>query len=208
MNELKGVISVGKYKVLFFVEDNAQEQIIPGLFIRIASNHGIARGDLDIHVPSSRGGGSIKALKEYLKDYGDELVADCIVLGSDGNCKGLNEKRKQLEKNLQKVECDFTLILTIPDPHIEHWYLLDSNALSLAVGESVTDHAPRKKCEKNHYKTLLKDAIQSSGVIPLQGGAEYGSEIANEINLYKASKAEQGFAFFEEQVKSWAKSLV
>ena len=198
----------GKYKILFFVEDNAQEQILPGLFVRIAEGQGIPHGGLDIQIPYSSGGGSIKALKDYARDYGKDNLADCIVLGSDGNCNGLNKKRQSLEKNLRPLDLPQTIILAIPNPHIERWYMLDSKALSEAVGESVMDHAPRQKCEKGHYKQLLKDAIQSAGVVPLQGGAEYGGEIAKSLDLYKVSKSEPGFAYFEEQVRAWAKSMV
>lgn len=191
----------------FFLEDNAQEQIVPELFCRIAHEQGVARERLDVKVPYSRGGGSIKAMRKYLEDYPD-LTAAAVVLGSDGNCKGFAEKRKMLYKNCQDLQKSASIIFAIPDPHIERWYLLDANALSAAVGERVADHAPARKCAKDYYKCLLRDAIFGAGVIPLQGGAEYGVEIARVLDLYKASKGEPGLKAFVTSVQRWAKAVL
>lgn len=173
------------------------------LFVRVCEDAGLPADRLDVDVPYSRGGGSIAALKAYLEDYGDS-AADCFVLGSDGNCKGFVAKRKQLEKPFKGEPFAQNLIYAVPDPHVERWYLVDETALSQAVGSTVAGHPPRHKCDKNHYKNLLKNAISSAGVIPLQGGAEYGDDVAFCVDLYKAGKQDQGFKAFCDDVKAWA----
>jgi hypothetical protein len=204
MKKSKGEISVDKLKVLIFVGDVAQENLIKALFVRVARESGLDLSRLEVQSPYSRGGGSIMALKDYINDYGMETAADCFVLGSDGNCNGFVEKRKMLEKNLKKSNALDRTILAIPDPHIERWYLIDSSALSYAVGCPVGNYSPKQKCDKGHYKNLLREAIQSVGVEPLQGGAEYGSEVGTNIDIFKASREDSGFKFFIQQVKDWA----
>ena len=93
MRRSKGGTSVDKLKVLIFVEDVAQENLIRTLFCRIAEQSGLELDRLDVQVPYSRGGASIKALKDYLGDYAIDTV-DCFVLGSDGNCKGFAKKSR------------------------------------------------------------------------------------------------------------------
>lgn len=192
-----------KAKVLFFLEDNAQEQIIPHIFQRIVFEKGIPRERLDVSVLYSRGGGSIGALKGFFADQKDHFQPSGIVLGSDGNCKGYAAKRKMIEKNLKGLGIPVAPILAIPDPHIERWYLLDHKALSKAVGESIADHAPDKKCDKGRYKSILKHAVESAGIISLQGGAEYGRDVAQSMNLYNACKEDAGLKYFTQQVKDW-----
>lgn len=192
-----------KLKVLIFVEDVAQENLIRTLFCRIAEESGLDSVRLDVQVPYSRGGASIKALKDYLNDYPNDTV-DCFVLGSDGNCKGFTKKKQILEKNLQKYGALDRTILAIPDPHIERWYVVDPQALSEAVGSSIGNYSPKHKCDKGHYKKILKEAILSADVEPLQGGAEYGQDIGEVLDLYKSCKEDSGFKFFFEQVKAWA----
>ena len=198
---------MAKQEVLFFVEDNAQEQILPSLFARIAVGLGVDDADVRLRVVHSRGGDSIRALRDYLRDYpgSDDIT---VVLGSDGNCKGFAERRKTLVSRLERETKGAKVIFAIPNPHIERWYLIDHKALSAAVGKPVTDHAPDLKCDKGRYKVILRDAIRSTGVTPLQGGAEYGSEIADTLDLYRAGKDDHGFKFFHEQVKEWAKARI
>jgi hypothetical protein len=204
MIELKGVISVDKLKVRIFVEDIAQETIIKRIFIRLCEENGLDSNRLDVEVPYSKGGGSIKAMSDYLKDFGEDNAGDCFVLGSDGNCKGFTKKRNMLEKNVKQSHLLDKTIFAIPDPHIERWYLVDENALSNAVGERVAGNPPGHKCDKGFYKNLLKSSISKTGVIPMQGGAEFGADVGNLMDFYKAGKQDQGLKYFVESVRNWA----
>ena len=96
------------------------------------------------------------------------------------------------------------LIYSVPDPHVERWYLVDEAALSKAVGCTVAGHPPQHKCDKNHYKNLLTKTISNAGVTPLQGGAEYGDDVGLCVDLYKAGKQDQGFKAFCDDVRAGA----
>lgn len=195
-----------KRKIIYFLEDAAQEAFIPPLVERIIIEEGKSLKDFEIDVLCSSGGGSIKAYKKYLKDTrkNPSLHADVLIVGSDGNCKGFNERRKQLEKVAEhaKYPC---IITAIPDPHIERWYLLDSSALSSAVGERIDAAPPTVKCDKNRYKTLLSNAINAVGISPPLGGVEYGPVIASLIDLYAAGRKDHAFRDFEDKIRSWIK---
>ena len=197
-----------KLKVLIFVEDVAQENLIRKLFFRIAKESGLDPERLDVSVPYSRGGASIQALKRYLNDYSIESDVDCFVLGSDGNCNGFTEKKRTLQKNLEKFGALDRTILAIPDPHIERWYVIDPKALSKAVGATIRNNSPKHKCDKGHYKKILQKAILSANVEPLQGGAEYGQDVGEHLDFYKISKEDSGFRFFVEQVKAWVSERI
>jgi len=45
-------------------------------------------------------------------------------------------------------------------------------------------------------------------VEPLQGGAEYGQDVGEILDIYKACKEDAGFKSFFEQVKAWAAARV
>jgi hypothetical protein len=196
-----------KYTVNFFLEDNAQESIVPPLFNRIIAENGLDSNCFNLSVLHSRGGKSISALKSYLQDAKKRGMspADCVVIGSDANCKGFVKKREMLLAEANGLA--LTLITVIPDPHIERWFLLDPAALSEAVGEKLVPNVPPYKCGKNEYKNRLKDAFKGSSVAPLSGGIEYGSEIAAKMNLYNVSKLDPGFEDFVRQAVFWLKSL-
>ena len=63
--------------------------------------------------------------------------------------------------------------------------------------------SPTVKCDKNHYKSLLKKAFTDQGVIPLLGGAEYGSIVAKSMDLYRAGIVDRSLHDFIDQVRSW-----
>ena len=196
-----------KYTVTFFLEDNAQESIIPPLFKRLIVENGMEPDCFELLILHSRGGKSISALKSYLEDAKKRGMspADCAVIGSDANCKGFLKKREILWEEAKGLS--LTLVTVIPDPHIERWFLLDPAAFSTAVGENLVPHVPPYKCEKNEYKNRLKEAFKGSKISPLSGGIEYGPEIAANMDLYKVLKQDAGLEDFINQTKQWLKSL-
>jgi hypothetical protein len=180
---------------------------VPSLFNRIILESNKNPKAFDLSVLHSRGGKSISALKAYLRDAKKRGASpsDCVVIGSDANCKGFAKKREMLKS--EAADLSLSLITVIPDPHIERWYLIDAQALSTAVGETLQPHTPPYKCDKNEYKKRLKDAFLNSTIFPLSGGIEYGPEVASKMNLYKASKEDPGLEDFIKQTKAWLVSL-
>jgi len=153
-----------------------------------------------VAVPSK----STETLLNVLINIG--LGADALVVGSDGNCNGFAKRREQLLK--VATTPPYPVVFTaIPDPHIERWYLLDDLALSRAIGAGVQAITPVAKCEKNHYKKLLREVFESTDVQPPLGGWEYGPILAKNIDLYHASQKDHALGDFVEQVRVWLRQL-
>ena len=198
----------GERRVAFFLEDSAQEAIIPPLFRRLAAEEGFASNQIVVQVLSARGGGSLAAFRKFLKDARQRrhLNADVLVVGVDANCKGFTVRRDHVMKAAAKSP--YPEVLTaIPDPHVERWYLLDVAALSQAAGSSIAAAVPAYKCEKNHYKTLLRKAFVDTGIAPPLGGLEYGPELAQHMDLYAASKQDHGLNDYLEKARAWLKRV-
>ena len=195
-----------KRRVASFLEDSAQEAIIPPLFTRLAAEEKWAPGGLELQVLSARGGGSLAAFRNFLKDARrrTHLNADLLIVGVDANCKGFTVRRDLVLKAAAKSPYP-QVITAIPDPHVELWYLLDVLALGHAAGTPIAASVPAYKCEKNHYKTLLRQAFTDSGVAPPLGGLEYGPLVARQMDLFAAAKQDHGLAHYVEQSRAWLK---
>ena len=192
----------------FFLEDSAQEAFIPPLFKRLIMEEGFNFDDFRFKILCSRGGGSIQEYKNFIKRANkySGLSADALVVGSDGNCNGFTKRREQLLK--VAATPPYPIVFTaIPDPHIERWYLLDDLALSRAIGTGVQAITPVAKCEKNHYKKLLREVFDSTDVKPPLGGWEYGPILAKNIDLYHASQKDHALGDFVEQIRVWLRQL-
>ena len=203
-----GGIMAGERRVAFFLEDSAQEAIIPPLFQRLAAEEGFTSDQIDVKVLSARGGGSLTAFKSFLKDARKRrhLDADLLIVGVDANCKGFTVRRDLVSKAAANSLYNET-ISAIPDPHVERWYLLDVSALSQAAGVPIAVSVPAYKCEKNHYKTLLRQAFVNTGIAPPLGGLEYGPVVAQHMDLYAAAKQDHGLNDYIEKARAWLRRL-
>lgn len=195
---------MAKFTVVFFLEDVAQEALIPSLVERLMTEEGKNPDDYNLRILSSRGGGSIRAYKDFLKQARRRasLGADVLIVGSDGNCNGFAKRRSQLLK-VSTEELYPEVITAIPDPHIERWYLLDSQALANAASVPVQAVPPHAKCDKGHYKKLLRDTFARQNLFPPLGGAEYGPLVAKTMDLYAAGTLDHALRDFVDHVRSW-----
>lgn len=140
-----------KIRVLYFLEDRAQERFLVSLVERIALGISIPREAIAPDVRSSRGGsrvmGEFEAFARDLRAAG-MCGADIIVVGVDGDCDGPEKKARQLKEYVQDTDpFRDVLIYAIPDPHIERWYLLDQEALKRGTGLRQGISPPAYKCE-------------------------------------------------------------
>ena len=195
-------------RIVFFLEDAAQEAIMPPLFARLLRDGKVAGERFELRVLSSRGGDSIRAYELFLKELasGSQLAPDALVVGSDGNCKGYTVRREQLREIAKSNAPKVSIITAVPDPHVERWYMLDPKALAEVVGCPVVAAVPAYKCAKDHYKQILREAFRGSGVNPPLGGAEYGPGFADGMNLYAAGKADAGLGDYIAQVRTWIRA--
>ena len=178
-------------EIALFVEDDAHQQVIGALVQRIADEFEI---DIRLDWRNAVGGHGkvIAELNHYLRDLRRQvsLRPDLIIVATDANCKGLNERRREIGS----PDAPAPMILAIPDPHIERWLLLDGAAFKEVFGHGCD--APDQKCDRDRYKQRLIEAIHAAGTAPRLGGIEYAEDIVNHLHLDRAGRADRSFGAF------------
>lgn len=86
------------------------------------------------------------------------------------------------------------VISMIPEPHIERWLLLDSEAFKKVFGTDCS--VPNRKCDRDRYKRLLLQAIRDAGVVPLLGGIEHTVNLVNAMDLEHLEQSDRSFRRF------------
>ena len=174
--------------ISLFVEDQAHENFLTALTQRFAAEYSVK---INIKAYSVRGGHGrvIKELKQYQRNlqHNREGLPDLIIVGTDGNCK----KPPQREREINGVIPDnFThlVISAIPNPHIERWLLLDSEAFRTVFGRGCP--APDQKCERDRYKRLLLNAIHEAGIDASSTDAEYMADLIRKMNLQRMAQTD------------------
>lgn len=172
------------HNVYLFVEDYGHEAFLQALIERLAQEYQV---DVCMRSFSVRGGHGkvITELKQFVKalQRDKEDLPDLLVVASDTNCRRLVECRKEIEEVTQDIQ-EF-VVCALPDPHVERWLLIDSEAFKKVLGEGC--NAPTQKCEKDLYKQLLSRAIRATGNPPILGGMEHAGDIVNAMNLGRIS---------------------
>jgi hypothetical protein len=188
-----------------FLEDIGQERFIKALISKIAIEIDFDTDKLrfDIRNASHGGGAAVSEFRRFLKEYaaGSTTSFDILVVAIDGNCKGAMEATKHLIDIKERSGYAGNVVYGVPDPHIEKWYMADLNACQHVLGTTDQPVCPPYKCEKGLYKRALTTAIRSTGVTPLQGGAEYAPDIAAQMNLYDAGKRDPSLGRFIEDIR-------
>jgi hypothetical protein len=197
---------VDRIRILYFLEDRAQENFVKYLVQKIASEVGISSKRLMHDIRSARGGSIIinefkKFVKSCLEGYSSEF--DLVIVAVDGNCKGYQERKKELEKYLESMPVlEDRVVFAIPDPHIERWYMLDQKAFRDGVGIDKSPGLPTYKCQKDYYKKLIYQVLHESKVNSLLGGIEYAERIiANLEDLELLGQRDPAFKFFVNELK-------
>ena len=194
-------------RILYFLEDRAQEGFIKALVQRIAEEEAIPIDMLDHDIRSSRYGSPrvIRQLKNFLRDTIKTVHSevDLLVVAVDGNCKGHADRIKQLEKLIKPTHpFKNKAVYAVPDPHIERWYLTDQKAFRDAVGLKKAPDLVPYKCKKAYYKQIVNQALKQSNVTSLLGAAEYAEKIVDNIeNLDLLANENAGFKKFREDLR-------
>jgi len=197
---------VVEIRILYFLEDRAQEGLIKALVERIAEGESIAAGTLVHDIRSARGGSRIvKEFKSFIKDTEKIGTAniDLLVVAIDGNCKGHRDRINELEKSIKSNHpLNGKVVYAVPDPHIERWYIMDQRALKEGVGLDRAPSMPPYKCERAYYKQVLNQALSESNVSSLLSGAEYAEKIVSKITDIKSLYGQNaGFRVFVEDLR-------
>lgn len=183
-------------EIALFVEDYAHQEIIGTLVLRIAEEHNVA---VTLKWHSSEGGyvKVVGRLQDYIFDLKQQGSPwpDVIIVATDANCKGLNERRKEVRHD----DAPAPMVFAIPDPHVERWLLLDGAAFKAVFGTGCD--APDQKCDRGRYKQQLIESIHTAGTIPLLGGIEYAGDIVREMNIDRASRLDRSFKRFVDDLR-------
>lgn len=195
-----------KRTIALAVEDRAHETVIRALLARIFSDEAQNLHDWDIVVLSNRGGRSLEHAYDFAKKCTRPGQAcDLLVIASDANCATFVKKRKQIEGRLEEYAWRFALAL--PDPHIEHWLLLDPKAFQKGVGIPKGIALPQYKCDKNYYKTELNSLLLVNRIVPqFPGGIEFAPDIIKHLDMPLACK-DTSFKDFYTTVRAFLRGV-
>lgn len=147
-----------------------------------------------------------QALKRFVNDIdlSRVRVPELIVVAIDANCHGYSERKREIIEIYGKLAVPVTY--AVPDPHVERWLLVDSAAFKSALG--VGCKAPTQKCQRDLYKSLLRDAVEKAGVTPLLGGIEYADDIVGNMDLTHTPQPDTSLEKFlapvRQQFRQWA----
>jgi hypothetical protein len=176
-------------EIILFVEDMAHEVFLQSLIReRLLPEFGL---EAVLRPRSATGGfGRVGAeLERYIQEIRryHEKLPDLILVATDSNCHGFDERRDSLRSAVELVKD--RVAFAIPDPHVERWLLLDPHAFKRVVGGPCK--LPDQKCDKGRYKRLLADAVREAGATPLLGGLEYTEDLVREMDLKQAGIRDQ-----------------
>jgi hypothetical protein len=178
-------------KVIVFGEDYAPEIVLRTLLDRLAADY---RVSTEVLVRSATGGHGrvIHELKGFTGElrHGHVPLPDLFVVGRDANCLGYADRVKEISAAVGGYEG--FVVSAVPDPHVERWLLLDSQAFKEVLGRGC--QAPDQKCDRDRYKQLLDEAVRAAGLVPLLGGVEFAEDLLRVMDLDRASRADTSFA--------------
>ena len=187
-----------------FVEDVAHEDFLTALIQRLADEYNL---EVNMKASSVRGGRGtvIVELKQYQRDlqHHKEDLPDLVIVGTDSNCKSLSER----EKEINEVVTDLAdiVITMIPEPHIERWLLLDSEAFKTVYGKGCS--APDQKCERDRYKKMLLNAIYQATMVSPLDGMERMEELVNAMDFQRMVQSDKSLQRFlnllQRQFRIW-----
>ena len=185
-----------------FVEDVAHEEFVGALANRIAREEQVA---LSVQARSARGGhpramgefGTYQTLVE--KGALASRAPDLVVVVIDGNCTTSRKKRAEIQNATRPRFLD-RLVAGCPNPHVERWFLADPDSFHKVVGYRPV--VGREKCEREHYKRLLSDAIRKGNQPATLGGIEFAAELVEAMNLYRAGRSDSSLRAFVSDLRS------
>lgn len=175
--------------ISLFTEDEAHEDFLTALVHRLADDYQV---QINLKSHSVRGGhgkviAELRLYQQGLRAY-EEPLPDLIVVGTDSNCLGFAARKREIDRAISTGFTDL-VICAIPEPHIERWLLLDSEAFKTVLGKGCP--APDQKCERDRYKRLLIKAVLDAGVVPISGGIEHTEALVNAMNLARIAQIDR-----------------
>lgn len=195
-------------RVELFAEDLAHEKFLLPLIRRLAMDEQI---ELVCQIRSARGGHS-RAVREYQlyqKLLLDGVIRtptpDLLVVAIDTNCSTFSQVRNEI-RDVTSVDFQHLLVTACPDPHIERWYLADPDSFSRVVGYRPV--LGQGKCQRDHYKRVLRQSISEGGHPSTLGGIEFAAELVEVMDLYHAGKTDRSLKAFVDSFRETLRTSV
>jgi hypothetical protein len=169
-----------------FAEDQAHELFISALVKRLFAEE---QCRFELHVRSAVGGHgrAITELRNYQRAIAKGAFGlarpDLVVVAIDANCRGLVDARNEVLGAIDATAAGEALP-ACPDPHIERWFFADPEAFHRVVG--VRQSLGRRKCERDRYKKMLREAVLRADHVPTLDGLEFANDVVREMDLYQA----------------------
>ena len=185
-------------KINIFVEDVVHEDFLTAIIQRLADEHNLT---YKLNTSTVRGGRGkvLSELRQYIQDLQDNLMEspDLIIVATDSNCKGIVEREKEI--NQYTSTYSNIVISMIPEPHIERWLLLDSEAFKKVYGKGCA--IPDNKCERGRYKHQLLNAIYNATMTSPIDGTERIDELIIAMDLQRLIQSDRSIRRFITQLQ-------
>ncbi len=149
-------------------------------------------------------GRTIDGLRKLLADikHGIFEQPDMVVVGIDADCGTRGDRDSQVRRACELEDYEGDVIVAAPDPHIEVWYVADPVFLQQLLQTPSLSAIPDIRCKKDEYKEELRSIALSSGAPAPLGGVEYGPEIAEGMNLYRAGRSVPSLGRFVDAARA------
>jgi hypothetical protein len=187
-----------------FTEDFAHQEFLEAAIRRIAAEEGI---NPSLALRWGRGGHARVAteLGTYQLALRKNLIRkpDLLVVGIDANCRA--GKAKKAIEDLIEPGVAGRIVIACPNPHIERWYLADTERFYRVVGYRPTLTAA--KCNRDEYKRMLVDAVIAGGNVPTLGGLEFARDLVSGLDPFKAGKADGALRHFWDEARGALRSV-
>ena len=185
--------------VELFMEDQAHEKLLVPMVKRIAREENV---DVHCNVRTALGGHprAIHEFRLYLK-YRELLGLDVTILivAIDSNCDSFAQTRSTIETTAGP-EHHHLLVTACPDPHIERWYMADLNAFHEVVGYQ--PDLGSAKCDRDHYKSILRTAVRAGGDPNTLGGIEFAPDLIARMDFFRAGRSDRSLKSFVDDLRS------
>ncbi len=176
-------------RIGYFLEDIAHEKFFVAMVEKVA-------GEFDfqvIHNVRNARGGKPKALgelKQFFQDLNKGYLKpdwDILIVAIDANSEQWSRRKQKIEQEARRapVPC---LVVAVPSPYIQAWFLLDAAALSQAFEVPVSIEWVRRGKKVDFKDTFNRTARKTLG-FPTQYEV-YGDDIARHMDLAIQTEAE------------------
>ncbi|MBI2913688.1 MAG: hypothetical protein HYY03_07185 [Chloroflexi bacterium] len=196
--------SVASLSLALFLEDIGQMRFVNSLIKRVATEHSPPL-DVEAVTRNATGGKArvVAELRRYLRDLilGED-VPDILVIAVDCDCQSRTRLARALTQLVNEASVASCLVLGLPEPHVERWYLADQAAIQRVTRAPGMPALPPPRCRKDLFKRALSDAFAAGGLYPPLGGIEYAEEIVREMDLAVAAASDSSLNAFVGGLRS------